>query len=62
MQTVGCPIILQNGYYFYHYNYLTTQLLDNLTRSALTKNQKFWEIGINIVPQLSENAQLDLKA
>ncbi len=35
MQTAVCPIILQNDYYSYHYNYLTTQLLDDLTRSEV---------------------------
>jgi len=31
------PIFLQNDYCSYHYNYLTTQLLDGLTRSVTDK-------------------------
>ncbi len=30
-------IFLENGYYSYHYNHLTTQLLNDLTRSEIDK-------------------------
>jgi hypothetical protein len=43
---VTISIYFENGYYSYHYNYLTTQLLDNSTRSV----QLWWYTVMALAP------------
>ncbi len=45
---------LVNGYYSYHYNYLTTQLLDDLTRSALGKHPPKLKIPLSVALLLGQ--------
>jgi len=35
------PKFLANSYYSYHYNCLTDQLLDDLTKYGVSKNERF---------------------
>jgi len=49
---------LENGYYSYHYNYLTTQLFDDLTRSVLYRKINFFQVKTHfILKDISEAEQ-----